>query len=218
MPVQDALPSPDALLLLSGHCPHCPVMLAALSELLKRGLIGHLEAVNVEQRPVRAAELGVRGVPWLRLGPFELTGVRTEGELEIWARRAAAPEGLAEAFHDLLKEGGLSQVLRLLAEDPSRLGYLLPILANPEAGMNVRLGAGVAFEELAGSAALAALVPQICELAGQRDARVRADACHVLGLSRSAMARPCLEARFNDESAEVREIAADSLALITGSW
>lgn len=206
--------APDALLLLSSHCPHCPAVLAGLAELVKRGVIGGLEVVNVEQRPDRAAELGVRGVPWLRLGPFELTGTRTLGELETWARRAAAPDGLADAFHDLLKEGGLPQVLRLLEAAPERLIHLLPIVANPEASMNVRLGAGVAFEEYAGQPALAALIPSLGALAGNEDARVRADACHVLGLSRSAAARPWLEARLNDGSAEVREIAADSLALL----
>jgi hypothetical protein len=206
--------APDALLLISSHCPHCTALLAGLAELLKRGVIARLEAVNVEQRPETAAALGVRGVPWLRLGPFELTGTRTPGELETWARRTWESAGMADAFHDLLKEGGLDQVLRLVATEPERLAQLLPILANPEASMNVRLGAGVAFEEYAGSEVLARLVPDLCTLAGHDDPRVRADACHVLGLSRSATARECLEARLKDASAEVREIAGDSLALL----
>lgn len=206
--------APDALLLLSGSCPHCPAVLAALSDLLKRGLIGRLEAVNLEQRPEAAAQLGARSVPWLRLGPFELAGARTSGELEIWARRAAAPNGLADAFHDLLKEGGLPQVLRMLEAAPHRLIHLLPILANPEASMNVRVGAGAALEEYGGTDTLAALVPDLCQLAEHGDARVRADACHTLGLSRAKAARPCLESRLQDASAEVREIAADSLQLL----
>ncbi len=206
--------APDALLLLSGSCPHCPAILAALSDLLKRGLIGRLEAVNLEQRPGAAAQLGVRSVPWLRLGPFELAGARTTGELETWARRAATPGVMADAFHDLLKEGCLEQVLRLIREAPVRLADLLPILANPEASMNVRVGAGAALEEYSGTEVLAALVPELCRLAGHGDARVRADACHTLGLSRAEAARPCLEALLQAVSAEVREIAADSLQLL----
>lgn len=199
---------PDALLYLSSHCPHCPAVLAALSELLKRGAIGRLEAVNIEVHPEAAA---VRSVPWLRLGPFELTGARTLGELETWARRAGDPAGMAEAFHDLLKTGDLRQVLALLAADPTRLAALLPIVGNPEASINVRLGAGVAFEEYAGTSTLRALIPALGALSEHADARVRADACHYLGLGGDASARAWLAARLEDPDADVREIARDGL-------
>lgn len=199
---------PDALLYLSSHCPHCPAVLTALSELLKRGAIGRLEAVNIEVRPEAAA---VRSVPWLRLGPFELAGARTLGELETWARWAGDPGGMAEAFHDLLKTGDLRQVLALLAADPTRLAALLPIVGNPEASINVRLGAGVAFEEYAGTSTLRALIPALGTLSEHADARVRADACHYLGLGGDASARAWLEARLEDADADVREIARDGL-------
>jgi thiol-disulfide isomerase/thioredoxin len=199
---------PDALLFITSHCPHCPAVLTALSELLKRGAIGRLEAVNVEVHPEAAV---ARSVPWLRLGPFELAGARTLGELETWARRAGDPAGMAEAFHDLLKTGDLRQVLALLAADLTRLAALLPIVGNPEASINVRLGAGVAFEEYAGSAPLRALVPALGTLSEHADARVRADACHYLGLSGDASARAWLAARLEDADADVREIARDGL-------
>ena len=68
---------PDALLLLAPGCPHCPAVLEGLSGLLKEGVIGRLEAVNAAIHPERAAELGVRTVPWARIGPFELEGEQT---------------------------------------------------------------------------------------------------------------------------------------------
>lgn len=186
-------------------------MLAALTDLLKRGAIGRLEAVNIAVHPEAAAALGVRTVPWLKLGPFELAGAHTAGELEVWVRRAASPEGMAEAFHDLLKSGGLAQVLALLAADPSRLAALLPIVGNPEASINVRLGAGVAFEEYAGAAPLRALVPALGVLSEHADPRVRADACHYLGLSGESAAWPWLKARLTDPDPDVREIARDGM-------
>ncbi len=186
-------------------------MLAALADLVKRGRIGRLEVVNVEVRPQVAAALNARSVPWLRLGEFELSGARAPAELELWAGRAADPATLADALHDLLKNGDATQVLRLLGEAPARLGELLPIVANPEASLNVRLGAGMVFEEYAGGAALRALTPRLCDLARDADARVRADAAHLLGISRDADARPCLEALLGDKDAGVREIARESL-------
>lgn len=203
---------PDARLLLSSHCPHCPAVLAGLAELVKRGSLGRLEVVNIERHPEVAASLGVRSVPWVRLGPFELTGTLSLGELESWARRSLATDGMADAFHDLLKAGGAHQVLRLAHEEPARLLDLLPIVANPEASLNVRLGAGMVFEEFTADPALSALVPRLCELSRDEDARVRADAAHILGLSRSLAARPCLSDLLVDADADVREIAAESLA------
>ena len=211
-----ALPPPDALLLLSSHCPHCPAVLAGLAELVKRGRVGRLEAVNIEIHPDRAAELRVRSVPWLRLGPFELQGARSVGELELWARRVTDADGMADAFHDLLKSGAAGQVLRLVAQDPARLAALLPIVANPEASLNVRLGAGMVFEEYAGTPALRDLTAPLGGLARAEDPRVRADAAHILGLGRDPGARPCLEALLQDTDPEVREIARESLDAAAG--
>ena len=63
---------PDALLLLTSQCPHCPTVLQGLGELVKKGLIGRLEVVNIVARPDIAKQYGVRKVPWFRLGEFEL--------------------------------------------------------------------------------------------------------------------------------------------------
>jgi thiol-disulfide isomerase/thioredoxin len=204
--------APDALLLLSSSCPHCPAVLQALADLVKAGRIGRLEVINVAVQPERAAALGVRAVPWLRIGPFELAGQRSRGELEDWVARAASGAGMADYFRALLGDGELAKVRSAIAAQPELLGELLPIVADPAATINVRIGAGALFEGLAGSAALRALVPRLAGLAAHEDARVRADACFYLGLSGSAAARPALVAAAADGDAEVREIAAEALA------
>ena len=135
-------------------------------------------------------------------------------ELKLRVRAAAGAGGVADYFHVLLMEGGLKTVVELVAAKPSLLAEILPIVANPEASMNVRFGASAVFERFVGTAALAALVPSLGELSRHDDARVRADACHYLGLSRSIEAGKYLEPRLADTSDEVREIAADSLAEI----
>ncbi len=118
----------------------------------------------------------------------------------------------AEQFQIWLFEGQLKRVLEVVARKPATLADLLPIVANPEADMNVRFGASAVFEQYAGSAALKTLVPALGMLTGHGDARVRADACHFLGLSAAPEAMRFLEARLDDPDAEVREIASESLA------
>jgi len=203
--------TPDALLLLSTHCPHCPAVFAALTDLLKQGAIGRLEAVNLEQHPEIAQALGVRSVPWTRIGRIELLGAQSQAELADWAAKAGSEAGVADWFHMLLKEGQLPRVQSLIESEPDLLAAVLPIVGNVEASLNVRLGAGVLLEHFADSTTLRALLPRLGELAQHSDARVRADACHYLGLAGDARAKPWLEARLDDTDADVREIAAESL-------
>lgn len=206
------MPAPDALLLLSTHCPHCPAVLAALADLVKQGAIGRLEAVNLEQHPEVGQALGVRSVPWARIGRIELAGAHGKAELAEWAAKADSEAGIADWFHVLLKEGQLPRAQAAIEDDPTLLATVLPIVGNPEASLNVRLGAGVLIEGFAGHDALRALLPRLGELSQHADARVRADACHYLGLTGDAAAKPWLEARVSDTDSDVREIAAESLA------
>ena len=209
--------APDALLLISTHCPHCPTVLAALADLVKQGAIGRLEVVNLEQHPEIAQTYSVRSVPWVRFGVIELAGLRSKQELAEWAVKAGTEAGMADYFHLLLKEGQMPKALALIRKDPSQLAAVLPIVGNPEASLNVRLGTGVLLEEFADSDTLRALLPRLGELSTHTDARVRADACHYLGLTASCEARPWLEARATDGDADVREIAAESLEALPHS-
>ena len=208
--------APDALLLLSTHCPHCPAVLAALADLVKQGTIGRLEAVNLEQRPEVGQALGVRSVPWVRIGRIELAGVHSKAELAEWAAKADSEAGLADWFHLLLKEGQLPRAQAAIEADPALLAAVLPIVGNVEASLNLRLGGGVLLEEFADSDTLRALLPRLGELSQHADARVRADACHYLGLTGDAAAKPWLEMRVADDDADVREIAAESLEALAG--
>lgn len=117
----------------------------------------------------------------------------------------------AAQFQLWLFEGQLQKVLASVERFPTALADLLPILADPEANMNVRFGASAVFERHAGRAALQALAPALGLLTGHGDARVRADACYILALSGAPEAVGYLEARLSDPDAEVREIAADGL-------
>lgn len=118
----------------------------------------------------------------------------------------------AEQFQIWLLEGQLKSVLAVVERSPRALADLLPIVANPEANLSVRFGASAVLERYANTPALQALVPALGVLTGHGDPRVRADACHLLGLSGSPSAIPYLEARSDDPDPDVREIATESLA------
>ncbi|MDO8892774.1 MAG: HEAT repeat domain-containing protein [Sulfurimicrobium sp.] len=202
---------PDALLLLAPGCPHCPAVLEGLSGLVKEGAIGRLEAVNIAVHPERAAALGVRGVPWCRVGDFELEGVQTPGDLHRWAELSGTPRGMPEYFLHLLKHGRRDKVEAMARREPRRLLALVMLLAD-ESSMAVRLGIGAVLEEFQGDAIAEVMIPGLGELTRHADALTRADACHYLSLIGGERIVPYLKTCLADENAEVREIAAETLA------
>ena len=57
-------------------------MMKQLSELLKEGVLGRLEMINIGSRPEVAAHYNVRSVPWLKVGELEFSGAMTRQEIE----------------------------------------------------------------------------------------------------------------------------------------
>ena len=202
---------PDALLLTGKHCPYCPTVLRGLQALQADGVIGKLETVVIEDQPERAAELGVRSVPWVRIGPFELAGLRSEQELRSWAEKAGTEAGMAGYLDELLSGGNIDKGMALVRDNPGTLHALLLLLADPDTKLNTRIGISVIMESLENSARLQDIVDQLGELAGHAEASVRGDACHYLALSGSSAAIPYIRPLLEDEDAGVREIAAESL-------
>jgi hypothetical protein len=205
---------PDALLFITPVCRHCPSVLQSLSEMLKQSQIGKLTVVNIAAHPEQAAEYEVRSAPWLRLGAFTLTGAQSAAELKQWAEWASGEEGTAHYVEHLLTEGGYKQAVAFIAADTHRLRALLSIVANPEANISVRLGVSALLEAYAHTAELQALLPKLADLTRHFDHRVRADACHLLGLTGTAAAKPHIEACLDDANDEVREIAEEALQAI----
>ncbi len=202
---------PDALLFIAPGCPHCPAVLQALGEMVKQATIGRLTVVNVASHPEQAAQLGARGSPWLRLGPFTFTDALSPVELRQWAEQANGEEGVARYIEHLLIQGEYQQAVAFIAEDTQRLKPLLTLIADTEADIDIRLGVSALLEAHTNTPGLQHLLPQLAELTRHADHRVRADACHLLGLTGSAAARAHVAVCLNDEYAEVREIAEEAM-------
>lgn len=203
--------TPDVLMLMGSHCTYCGPMKIILSDLKAQGSIKQLQILNIEEKPELAAELGVRSVPWLQIGPFELQGARTRKELELWLQRASSFEGVSEYFSEVLAEGKIDYANKLIQRHPESLVNIIDLMADANAKINVRLGVGVIIEELAESDIFKAVIPHLIAYLSHDDARVRGDACHYLSLTKDKSHITVIEKLLADESDEVREIAQDSL-------
>jgi len=206
------MPLPDVLLFTTPACPHCPGVKQALGILEKEGLIASIEVVDLAAHPERAQALGVKSVPWFRIGELEFEGAMTLGELRTWATRAASAAGLKDYFFELLKSGRRHKVEDMIRANPQRSVSLVDLMRDPEASMAIRLGIGAVLEEFQGSANAAPMVPKLAEILHDPEPRNRADAAHFLSLIRDAEALKLLRDCLNDPDPEVREIAYDALS------
>ncbi len=114
-------------------------------------------------------------------------------------------------FSAQLSTGRAAEVVARIQQEPATMQVVLKLLADSHTALSVRVGIGVVMEDFAGSALLRQHIPALGTLARHREALIRADACHYLGLSGDALAMPYLQACLQDLDAEVREIAADAL-------
>jgi hypothetical protein len=207
-------PKPHALLFIGPGCPHCPAVLDGLVRLIKGARLGRLEVVDVSADPERARELGVRSVPWTRIGAFELIGALSSAELADWADYAAAGEGWSAYYAHLLENRRLDEVVQRVRMQPASLTDLLNLLTDEETPITTRIGISAVVEELPGTGVLEQAVPELEQLTLSGSEQVRADACHFLGLSGDRSAVPAVRRLLEDESPDVREIALETLALL----
>jgi hypothetical protein len=202
---------PDALLLMTGGCPHCPAALQALTVLLKEGTIGRLQVVNVAVHIEEAESRGVQSVPWIRIGPFEMEGAATPAKLRELAQGVNDDAVFDAWLLETLKAGRRQKFEGLVRNEPWRIHALSRLMQNPETSMMVRLGIGAILEELSGSGLAEPLVPALAELLKSDDRLLRADACHFLTLIGTGVIRPHMLACLDDADPEIREMAEEWL-------
>ncbi len=208
---RENITSTEVLMLVGTHCSFCGPMLKIVSEMVKQGDFATLRVVNIEQDQTLASELGVRSVPWLRIGPFELAGVRNKEEIKLWLDRAASDDGITLYFEEILAEGNVSTAIKFVKRFPESLESVIDLVMDAEGKINVRLGAGVIIEEMAESNAFKVVIPRLVDALSDKDARVRGDACHYLSLTKNPQYLSLIEPLLSDVSEEVKEIAQDSI-------
>lgn len=203
--------APDAMLLMGSQCPWCPAVHAALLRLLEDGTIASLQAVDIEEQPELAEELAVRSVPWVRIGPFELEGMRSESELRTWANKAGTTSGMADWLDELLTNGKLSSVDHYLQRDPSLIDALFLLFENPDTKLNTRIGISALMEGLEGSTLLLQQFDRLVGLLSNENSAIRGDACHFLSLTGSPGAIESIRPLLNDPDPDIRIVAQDCL-------
>ncbi|HHO58685.1 MAG TPA: HEAT repeat domain-containing protein [Thiotrichales bacterium] len=206
--------SPAVLLLISTHCAHCAAALQIVTAMVKQGEIAELNIVNLEQKPEVAEAMGVRAVPWMRIGELVFEGQMTQQAIRDWIDRAGAQDAESGYLSERLVEGDVNQAIAYIRKHPESITLLVELMKDADARINLKLGIGVVFEEFATDPVMDAAVPELLALLKHEDARVRADACHYLSLTGRAELVEKLEPCLSDDDATVREIGRESIAAL----
>jgi HEAT repeat protein len=182
--------------------------------MVKEDLLSQLEVINVAWNPERAQELGASSAPWTKIGIFEFTGRYSLEELKNWAKLAKSGSGVGHYFSHLLESREMAKLVETIKKHPDTLNDLVTLLENLETPMAIRIGVGAAIEELQEQDLLYLAIPKLIELTLSSHPQIRADACHYLGLTGNQLALPAVQGLLLDDDREVREIAAETMALL----
>lgn len=202
---------PAALLLVTPSCPHCASIKVILNKLLNEGLLAQVDIVDVSQQPDVAQNYAVKSVPWLKIGPVILRGAQSESVVRQWLSELNPSQPATDLFAHLLQTDQLEQVLGLVQQNPSMLSDFIPLVADQEQDLKIRLGVSAVIEHYEGDPILLQLIPSLVKLVHHEHARVRADVAHYLGLTHHPDAITALKQLSVDKDREVREIAMDGL-------
>ncbi|MCU7837719.1 MAG: thioredoxin family protein [gamma proteobacterium symbiont of Taylorina sp.] len=201
-------------LVIAPACPHCANVLQILTELIKSSDIAELYVRDLGQLPKLASQLGIRSVPWIKIGSFELTGALTKSEIKTWIDRLSSDSGMQAYFSELFTSGELDKVLLLVNKHPELLQHFPGMMADDSTPLGAKIGIGAVFESLQGSSAIKQLIPQLAGLIQSENVNIRHDACYYLGLTETLEALPHIQTLLKDSNKEIRETANDALNML----
>jgi len=203
-----------ALLLISPDCERSSQLLRGVTQLVQESALASMEVVNIVASPERARRIGLRSVPWLRLGEFEFAEVLSLDELRMWVKRLNSDDGTRFYLERELQSGSLLRLEKLISELPHWGVQLLVLLQQDDLSLPLRLSAEALMEALQGQEALTLLVPSLIEMLGSSKAEQRRDALRYLSLSGETKIIPLVRAALHDESEEVAEMAGECLDIL----
>ena len=135
--------------------------------------------------------------------------------LKQYPRWLLEEHDISSLFNSLLSTGKAVEVSARIQREPKHMQAIMDLLGSADTKLSSLIGIGVVMEDFAGTPLLQQYTSQLGKLTRHHKSQIRADACHYLGLGGSPDALPYLQAALQDADSEVREVAADALAILS---
>ena len=205
----------SAELFVATGCSHCPVVLSELSEQLKKGKLASLNVTNIAVDNKRAAELGIRSVPWFSLenknSLMIFSGDHTPKEIQKWLATSDSKNGMQEYIEEYLGNGQLMTLTQAIQLKPETFTHVIALLEDEETGMTTRIGLDALLENFSATEMLKKEISSLKRIASSNSPRLQIDALHYIALTGDAENKVFLEERTTDEDEQVREAAIEAL-------
>lgn len=205
----------SAELFVATGCSHCPIVLNELSEQLKKGELASLSITNIAVNNERAAELGVRSVPWFSLSNDNslmiFNGDHTSKEVQKWLSISETKDGMQEYIEEYLANGQLMTITQAIQIKPEIFAHVIAMLENEETGMTTRIGLDALLENFSSTELLQQQISSLKKIALSKNTRLQIDALHYIALTGDANNKTFLEELTTDEDEQVKEAAIEAL-------
>ena len=202
---------PKALLFITSSCQHCTSVMQSLTALVKSGELRQIEIINLQYADELAQSYQIKSVPWLKLGPFELTGLRSKDDIQQWIKKTNNDDAMGDYFVELMTSGEINKVQHIIEQQPEYFPALLNLISETGTNLSARVGAGAIIEDMAGTKLLKQHIPLLAKFSQSEEANLRNDACYYLGLTQDKSAIPHIKNCLNDENSDVKETAKEAL-------
>ena len=204
-----------AELFVATGCSHCPVVLNELSEQLKKGKLSSLKVTNIAVDNERAAELGIRSVPWFSLtneNSFMIfSGDHTPKDIQKWLATSESKNGMQEYIEEYLANGQLITITQAIQLQPGIFTHVIAMLEDEETGMTTRIGLDALVENFSSTEILQQQTPTLKKIAFSKNTRLQIDALHYLALTGDVDNKVFLEEMTKHEDEQVKEAAIEAI-------
>lgn len=192
-------------------CSVCAGMKTLFLNMQKQQKLDRLKIIDLTQLQTIPAELDIKQVPWLTIGPWVFIGQMTLGEVQSWTQKKADNQGMEDYIKWQFRKGQLHAVEIATRLFPQVLTYMIPMMLDENTLLQTRIGIMAILESYENTETLKKLYPEIAAGMTHSDFRVRVDICQMLMMSDAESSKKDLQILSHDENPEVREAAKDAL-------
>jgi hypothetical protein len=207
-----AADSPAELqVLISEHCPHCPLVVGAALQLSNQYSSISSFIVDAAQFPKITQKYGIKSVPATILDRrLVLIGNISSDRLMELVKLRGTSKFEMEVVQSLIDTGRISEAAGCLNQDEGR-SVILALMQNPE--FSKRLSGLVVVERALDDNpdAVRALIPSLIGMLSHEDSRIRGDIADLLGKIGDPQVIPHLEPLVADPDPDVSEAAAEAI-------
>ena len=205
----------SAELFVATGCSHCPIVLNELSEQLKKGQLASLSITNIAVDNTKAAELGIRSVPWFSLmnenSLMIFSGDHTPKEIQKWLSISEKKDGMQEYIEEYLNNGQLMTITQAIQIKPEIFTHVIAMLENEETGMTTRIGLDALLENFSSTTILQQQISTLKKIASSKNTRLQIDALHYIALTGDVNNKAFLEMLTTDDDEQVKDAAIEAL-------